>query len=53
MFTFYAQDIVGINSSSIPVNIIIGFSATGDMYAASFPTFNFIAEGLTAVVWQS
>jgi len=41
---FYAKDIAGIAAAAASVNILIGFSSVGDMYAASFPTYNFIAE---------
>ena len=35
------------------MNIIVGFSTTGDMYAATFPTYNFVAESINAGTWQN
>ena len=35
------------------MNIIIGFSTVGDMYAAKFPNYNFIADAINSGYWQS
>jgi len=49
---FFAKDVAGITAGA-SVNVLIGFSSVGDMYAASFPTYNFIAEIISSGYWTN
>ena len=44
---------VSILVSSSEINILIGFSTVGDMYAAQFPTYSFITDSINAGYWPS
>ena len=46
------KDVSNIASSS-SLNILIGFSTVGDMYAARFPTYSFIGDNTNIGYWPS
>ena len=48
-----AKDVIGVLDPSIPTNILIGFSTAGDIYAASFPSTNFIYQSINSGYWSS